>query len=85
MEGLKERDTIRPKLKGIGETIAPYLSRLTGDEMYIHVAKHARRTVNPPDETWVAWSPQKRGYKSQPRLSGGNPGNRTLCHVCLDL
>ncbi|GGA32254.1 UPF0637 protein YktB [Kroppenstedtia guangzhouensis] len=69
MEGLKER--IRPKLKGIGETIAPYLSRLTGDEMYIHVAKHARRTVNPPDETWVAWSPQKRGYKSQPHFQVG--------------
>ncbi|MFD1426755.1 uncharacterized protein YktB (UPF0637 family) [Kroppenstedtia sanguinis] len=69
MEGLKER--IRPKLASIGETLAPYLTRRTGEEMFIHVAKHARRTVHPPDETWVAWSPQKRGYKSQPHFQLG--------------
>jgi uncharacterized protein YktB (UPF0637 family) len=27
------------------------------------VAKHARRTVNPPDDTWVAFGPDLRGYK----------------------
>jgi uncharacterized protein YktB (UPF0637 family) len=27
------------------------------------VAKHARRTVNPPDDTWVAFALDKRGYK----------------------
>src|SRR4029453_11001355 len=28
-----------------------------------HVAKHMRRTVNPPDDTWVAFAADKRGYK----------------------
>ena len=27
------------------------------------MAKHARRTVNPPDDTWVAFALDKRGYK----------------------
>ena len=40
-------------------------------EMFPHVAKHARRTVNPPDDTWVAWSDNKRGYKSQPHFQVG--------------
>ncbi|WP_397261357.1 DUF1054 family protein [Peribacillus simplex] len=32
------------------------MSVLTGDEMYPHVAKHARRKVNPPNDTWVAFA-----------------------------
>src|SRR5690606_2855666 len=28
-----------------------------------HVARHARRTVNPPDDTWVAFAGDRRGYK----------------------
>src|SRR5262249_30268826 len=30
---------------------------------YAHVAKHMRRSVNPPPETWVAFGPSPRGYK----------------------
>lgn len=45
MEVLKE--TVRPKLTALGEHFAPTLSALTGDEMFPHVAKHARRSVNP--------------------------------------
>lgn len=69
MEALKER--IRPKLQEVGEAMTLPLSNLTGEQMYVHVAKHARRTVNPPDETWVAWSAQKRGYKSHPHFQVG--------------
>ena len=39
------------------------MSRAIGAEAFAHVAKHARRTVNPPDDTWVAFAPDKRGYK----------------------
>lgn len=53
MEALKE--TIRPKLEALGQHFAPTLSALTGDEMFVHVAKHARRTINPPKDTWVAF------------------------------
>ncbi|PTX65058.1 uncharacterized protein YktB (UPF0637 family) [Melghirimyces profundicolus] len=81
MEALKER--IRPKLEAIGESIAPHLSKLTGEPMYVHVAKHARRTVNPPDETWVAWSGQKRGYKSHPHFQVGLRENHVFALFAL--
>ena len=37
--------------------------RIGGAPAFAHVAKHARRTVNPPDDTWVAFALDKRGYK----------------------
>jgi len=57
------RGRIRPKLETMGRSLAPPLARSLGDETFAHVAKHARRTVNPPDDTWVAFAPDKRGYK----------------------
>ena len=57
------RAQIRPKLEALGADRLPDLSRVTGGETFAHVAKHARRTVNPPDDTWVAFGPDKRGYK----------------------
>lgn len=69
MEALKER--IRPKLESLGEYFASTLSTLTGDEMYVHVAKHARRTINPPKDTWVAFANNPRGYKMMPHFQIG--------------
>ena len=69
MERLK--DTVRPKLKALGEHFAPTLSALTGDEMFLHVAKHARSSVNPPDDSWVAFANNKRGYKKLPHFQIG--------------
>ncbi|MEI5906016.1 DUF1054 domain-containing protein [Bacillus spongiae] len=69
MEGLKTQ--IRPKLEALGEEISPTLSTLTGDEMFYHVAKHARRTINPPKDTWVAFANNKRGYKQHPHFQIG--------------
>lgn len=57
-------DTIRPKLAKLGELLQPQLSRTVEHEIYTHVAEHARRTVNPPDETWIAFGPDSKGYKS---------------------
>jgi uncharacterized protein YktB (UPF0637 family) len=57
------RAQIRPKLEALGEALRPGVAKVTGGETYAHVAKHARRTVNPPDDTWVAFGPDKRGYK----------------------
>src|SRR5215470_18756312 len=57
------RARVRPKLDAMGETLAPAVSRSIGGEVFVHVAKHARRTVNPPDDTWVAFGPDARGYK----------------------
>jgi len=69
MEALKS--TIRPKLEGLGDYFAPALSALAGDEMFVHVAKHARRTINPPKDTWVAFANNPRGYKMLPHFQIG--------------
>ncbi len=57
------RGRVRPKLEALGHSLAPAVGRSIGAEVFAHVAKHARRTVNPPDDTWVAFSPDARGYK----------------------
>lgn len=62
---------IRPKFEWIGEQLTPFLSIEMGQEVTVHIAKHARRTVNPPDETWLAWSTNKRGYKALPHFQVG--------------
>jgi uncharacterized protein YktB (UPF0637 family) len=54
---------IRPKLTALGEALPPGIGRHVGAEVFAHVAKHARRTVNPPEDTWVAFGPDPRGYK----------------------
>jgi uncharacterized protein YktB (UPF0637 family) len=54
---------IRPKLTSIGGALAPKVSSLVDRSLFVHVAKHARRTVNPPDDTWAAFGPDERGYK----------------------
>jgi uncharacterized protein YktB (UPF0637 family) len=69
MEALKNR--IRPKLEEIGVHFKEVLSEQTGEEMYFHVAKHARRKVNPPEDTWVAFSNNNRGYKKLPHFQIG--------------
>ncbi|MBW4083622.1 YktB family protein [Paenibacillus sp. S150] len=62
---------VRPRLNELGDEAAPFLSALTGEEMFPHVAKHARRTVHAPNDTWVAWGPNKRGYKALPHFQVG--------------
>ena len=54
---------IRPKLTSIGEALAPKLSVLVDCPLYVHVARHARRTVNPPEDTWAAFGGNPRGHK----------------------
>jgi uncharacterized protein YktB (UPF0637 family) len=54
---------VRPKLLRLGDELAPELGRKLHLEFYPHVARHVRRTVNPPPETWVAFGPSPRGYK----------------------
>ena len=62
---------VRPKLQLLGDELQPFLSTLTGEPMFPHVARHARRKINPPNDTWVAWSNNKRGYKAQPHFQVG--------------
>ncbi|GAF63923.1 hypothetical protein BTS2_0815 [Bacillus sp. TS-2] len=76
LEGLDNRmsaikDHIQPKFEALATTIEPTLTSLSGDEMYTHIARHARRTVNPPNDTWVAFANNKRGYKMLPHFQVG--------------
>jgi len=57
------RANIQPRLSSIGKALAPQLSSMLDVPLYVHVAKHMRRTVNPPDDTWAAFSRDPRGYK----------------------
>jgi uncharacterized protein YktB (UPF0637 family) len=68
VEGFNERMQqiyahVRPKLIKLGDDLAPELARKLHMEFFPHVAKHARRTVNPPSETWAAFGPSSKGYK----------------------
>ncbi|WP_028398869.1 YktB family protein [Ectobacillus panaciterrae] len=69
MEELKK--CIRPKLEALGERFAPFFTEHLHEPFFHHVAKHARRTVNPPKDTWVAFAPNKRGYKMLPHFQIG--------------
>lgn len=69
MEAIRER--LQPKFKEIGSELNEDLSIILGNDMYLHIAKHARRTVNPPKDTWLAISANKRGYKQHPHFQVG--------------
>ncbi|GIN72541.1 UPF0637 protein [Bacillus sp. J14TS2] len=69
MAAIQER--IQPKFKEAGEILATDLSEMIGSEMFLHIARHARRTVNPPQDTWLAIADNKRGYKKHPHFQVG--------------
>lgn len=76
IDGLESRmealiDRVRPKFHQLGERISASLGQLCGEEMFTHVAKHARRTVNAPNDSWVAFANNKRGYKAHPHFQVG--------------
>jgi len=54
---------VRPRLVKLGGELAPELARKLHLEFFPHVAKHVRRSVHPPPETWAAFGPSPRGYK----------------------
>ena len=69
MSALQTR--VQPKFETLGRHFADRLSAHGSDEFFPHVAKHARRTVNPPTDSWVAFAPSKRGYKALPHFQIG--------------
>lgn len=76
IDGLAERmaaiqQRIQPKFKTIGPQLVTYLSEKLNVEMHLHIARHARRTVNPPNDTWLAIANNKRGYKKHPHFQVG--------------
>lgn len=88
IDGLENRmealiSNIRPKFELLGERYSLYFSGVLGDEYFAHVAKHARRSVNPPKDSWVAFSPYKRGYKALPHFQIGLWGSHLFIIVAV--
>ncbi|MFD0697243.1 YktB family protein [Paenibacillus sp. GCM10027628] len=81
MEAIRER--IQPKFKTLGDSLCADLTLLSGTEMFLHIAKHARRTVNPPVDTWMAICPNKRGYKQVPHFQVGLFDDRVFLWLAL--
>lgn len=69
MQAIRER--IQPKFRAIGQALLADLSVLTGTDMHLHIAQHARRKVNPPKDTWLAICHNNRGYKKHPHFQVG--------------
>lgn len=57
------RARVRPKLLALGDDLTPAIEAEVGLPTFRHVAQHMRRRVNPPEETWVAYTRDKKGYK----------------------
>ncbi len=79
MSALRER--LSPKLQAIGEALRPTIEQETHQSFHVHVARHARRTTNPPTDTWVALSEMRRGYKMVPHFSVGLFSDRLFVRV----
>ncbi len=57
------RVDITPRLFTLGELLLEPLSKVVREPLYLHVARHLRRTVNPPVATWAAFARTQRAYK----------------------
>ncbi|KQB82720.1 DUF1054 family protein [Leuconostoc lactis] len=64
------RDVIDPEFEQAAAVLLPILAT-DGQHWTAHIAKHLRRTTNAPDNTWVAFAPNKRGYKMMPHFELG--------------
>lgn len=76
IDGLEPRmsaliSQVRPKFEELGGIYSAYFATQLGEEFFPHVAKHIRRTTNPPNDSWVAFAPYKRGYKAMPHFQIG--------------
>jgi uncharacterized protein YktB (UPF0637 family) len=65
------RSDIQPKFKDIGDELVEFLQDEADEEMHLHIAQHLRRSVNPPNDTWLAICNNKRGYKQHPHFQVG--------------
>ena len=56
-------ELINPRLIRLTDDMAPELSRTLHLQLFPHIARHMRRTANPPNETFAAFGPSRSGYK----------------------
>lgn len=65
------RTQLGPKFAQAGSQLQRLAKQHAGVDFTVHIAKHARRHVNPPQNTWLALSASARGYKMLPHVELG--------------
>ncbi|WP_125769688.1 DUF1054 family protein [Companilactobacillus furfuricola] len=65
------KEKIDPSFEKMGSKLLAALEDKYQDKFYMKIAKHQRRTKNPPPDTWLAISQDKRGYKKNPHVELG--------------
>ncbi|MFB9770195.1 DUF1054 family protein [Lactiplantibacillus modestisalitolerans] len=65
------KTVVDPKFEALAPEIIASLQVTGQPPFYAHVAQHRRRYKNPPVDTWVAFSQNKRGYKGWPHFELG--------------
>ena len=65
------RANLDPKFELLGEKLLRKLEAEYQQKFFLKIAKHQRRTRNPPPDTWLAINQDKRGYKKTPHLEFG--------------
>ena len=77
------RDVIDPKFEQAAAVLLPILAT-DGQHWTAHIAKHLRRTTNAPDNTWVAFAPNKRGYKMMPHFELGLWADHLYLYLAIE-
>ncbi len=81
------RENIWPQFTKFGQDISHAVSEKLNmtAPIFVHIAKHARRTAYAPESTWVAIGGDKRGYKKYPHFQIGiNDEYVFIVLACID-
>lgn len=62
---------VDPDFETLGQTLLNRMQPQVAKPLYLHIAQHRRRHKNPPVDTWLAISTNKRGYKMLPHFEVG--------------
>jgi len=79
----KIQTILDPKFETLSALLLPKIQQTTMPTQYFHVAKHLRRHKNPPVDTWMALSANKRGYKMGPHIEVGFWDDRLFVWAAL--
>jgi len=65
------KTNLDPKFEVFGSELQKSLEKEYQQKFYMKIAKHQRRTKNPPPDTWLAINQDKKGYKKTPHMELG--------------
>ncbi|WP_057880148.1 DUF1054 family protein [Companilactobacillus kimchiensis] len=65
------KTNLDPKFEVLGSDLQKQLEEEYQEKFYMKIAKHQRRTKNPPPDTWLAINQDKKGYKKTPHIEFG--------------